>query len=108
MNKSPSQEQLRSLSIELATERPLPHQEDAEKHRIVYWHVFREEDEAMRFANHIQLVKGEQLVGGCHKDSIGPLCWVGVQVEDIGKWGNRAAIHKIDFNDPENPKSPTL
>jgi len=108
MSQFPSQEQLRSLSIELAVDRPLPHQKDAIEQRIVYWHVFRRQEDALTFARHIQMPADEQLVGGKGHDSIGPLYWVGVQVECLEKWGNRAAVHKIDFNDPENPKSPML
>jgi hypothetical protein len=54
------------------------------------------------------LGKGEELVGGVTRDSLGPLYWVGVRVEDIETWGDRRAINKTDFVDPQNPKSPML
>jgi len=61
---------------------------------VVQWHVFRRREDAEAFVPAIQLAAGQQLVGGYSRDSVGPLWWVGVKVEDISRWGNVGAIHK--------------
>lgn len=72
--------------------RPIP--EKSPLNRVVQWHVFRDRKAACDFANGIILGKQQQMVGGTDVDSIGPLYWVGVEVEDISSWGNAAAINK--------------
>lgn len=72
--------------------RPIPEKSPA--NRVVQWHVFRDRKGACDFANGIVLGKQQQIVGGTDVDSIGPLYWVGVEVEDIGVWGNAAAVNK--------------
>ena len=76
----------------LEKERSLPggHGHD----RIVQWHVFRARDKAERFAQHVELSSGQELVGGWTRDSVGMLYWVGVQVDDLEHWGNAGAVHK--------------
>lgn len=106
MSVYPSTETLAALEARLKAPRPLPADPVAE--RIVSWHVFRRQEEAREFGRHILLGKGEELIGGLTRDSLGPLYWVGVRVEDIEAWGDRRAINKTDFVDPQNPKSPML
>lgn len=106
MSAYPSVEALAALESMFARRRALPADPVAE--RIVTWHVFRHAEEARDFARHVMLGAGESLVGGTTRDSLGELYWVGVQVEDIDAWGDRRAIHKTDFVDPQNPKSPML
>jgi hypothetical protein len=62
--------------------------------RVVQWHVFREEAQARDYAGHIHLGVGQQLAGGIDSDTIGQLWWVGVEVQDLASWGNRAAVNK--------------
>ena len=76
----------------LSRERGLP--ERPEQDHIVYWHVFRSRESAESFVPSIRLDARQHLVGGCSCDSIGPLWWIGVQVDDLERWGNRAAINK--------------
>lgn len=76
----------------LAEFRQLPvHQAN---NRIVQWHVFRDIFQADEYSSHIHLSKGQTIVGGSDADSIGPLWWVGVEVDDLKQWGNRAAVNK--------------
>ena len=72
--------------------RPIP--EKSVANRVVQWHVFRDRKLACDFANGIVLGRQQQIVGGTDVDSIGTLYWVGVEVEDIGSWGNAAAVNK--------------
>lgn len=76
----------------LSRERGLPERPDQE--HIVYWRVFRSKESAESFIPSVRLDTHQHLVGGYSRDSIGSLWWVGVQVDDIGRWGNRAAINK--------------
>lgn len=80
MSVYPSTETLAALEARLKAPRPLPADPVAE--RIVSWHVFRRQEEAREFGRHILLGKGEELIGGLTRDSLGPLYWVGVRVED--------------------------
>lgn len=102
-----NREELGALANRLDEPRPLPNEDPAGSH-IVYWHVFRGRNEALDFARQIKLNKGERLVGGSATDSIGPLMWLGVQVDDLEAWGNRRSINKTDAYDPESPGSPML
>jgi hypothetical protein len=61
---------------------------------VVQWHAFRSRSAAEDFVPGMKLGAGQRLVGGYTRDSIGPLWWVGVQVDDIESWGNRAAVNK--------------
>lgn len=61
---------------------------------VVQWHAFRRREDAERFVPSVRLGPGQQLVGGRTRDSLGPLWWVGVQVDDLDQWGNRQAINK--------------
>lgn len=106
MSAYPSAESLAALAAMLKEQRPLPADPVAE--RIVSWHVFRRPEEAREFGRHIMLGKGEELVGGVTRDSLGLLYWVGVRVDDLDTWGDRRAINKTDFVAPQNPKSPML
>lgn len=108
MEHFPTPAQLATLEEDIDKDCALPSHRDVEKHHVVYWHVFRRQVDALRFARHILLSDKEKLTGGRAEDSIGSLWWLGVQVDDLQSWGNRGAVHKIDFNDPENPKSPML
>ncbi|WP_018953678.1 hypothetical protein [Thioalkalivibrio sulfidiphilus] len=76
----------------LAHELALP--EGHGKDHVVQWHVFRSREAAEAFMPHVKLAEGQQLVGGYTRDSVGPLWWVGVQVDDLDRWGNRTAVNK--------------
>lgn len=62
--------------------------------RVVQWHVFRTREQAQAFMPGVRLGAGQRLVGGYTRDSIGPLWWVGVQVDDLARWGNLQAVNK--------------
>jgi hypothetical protein len=76
----------------LGTRRALPARERAE--RVVQWHVFRAREEASDYARAIRLGEGQRVVGGFDEDSLGRIYWVGVEVDDLARWGNRAAVNK--------------
>nr|WP_175628243.1 hypothetical protein [Thioalkalivibrio denitrificans] len=61
---------------------------------VVQWHVFRSREAAEAFVPNVKLNDGQKLVGGYTRDSVGPLWWVGVQVSDLDRWGNRSAVNK--------------
>lgn len=65
-----------------------------ERNRVVSWHVFRTASEAEEYAESIQLGEGQHIVGGMDSDTIGKLWWVGVEVDDVARWGNPAAVNK--------------
>ena len=77
----------------LSHERSLPHSLD-DKGAVVQWHAFRVRQAAEAFIPHIRLGPGQQLVGGVTRDSVGPLWWVGVEVDDRVRWGSRLAVNK--------------
>ncbi|MEO6146091.1 MAG: hypothetical protein ABIT70_03420 [Sulfuriferula sp.] len=62
--------------------------------KVVSWHVFRTLSEAEEYADSIKLGKGQCIVGGMDFDTIGKLWWVGVEVEDVARWGNHGAVNK--------------
>lgn len=64
------------------------------KDRVVQWHVFRTRRRAEDFMRAIRVGDGQSLVGGYTRDSVGPLWWLGVQVEDVERWGNAGAVNK--------------
>jgi hypothetical protein len=72
--------------------RPLPQR--SRPHRVVTWHVFRTPGEAQAYATGIRLGSGQQITGGHDEDSVGPLWWIGVEVDDLNAWGNRDAVNK--------------
>ncbi|HQU14958.1 MAG: hypothetical protein B7Z66_01850 [Chromatiales bacterium 21-64-14] len=74
------------------TERALPREPG--DGNVVQWHAFRRREDAERFGPAVRLGPGQRLVGGHTRDSVGPLWWVGVQVDDLSRWGNRQAINK--------------
>lgn len=76
----------------LAHERSLPDREG--RGGVVQWHVFRSREQAGEFASAVKLGDQQALVGGYSRDSVGPLWWVGVQVQDLSRWGNLRAINK--------------
>lgn len=63
-------------------------------HKVVLWHVFRAASGAVEYAEGIKLGEGQSIVGGVDSDSIGKLWWVGVEVEEVSRWGNLAAVNK--------------
>ena len=76
----------------LASHRSLP--DHRAENRVVQWHVFRDVAQADDYASHIQLSSGQTIVGGFDSDSIGTLWWVGVEVDDLARWGNHSSINK--------------
>ncbi len=65
-----------------------------EHHQVVFWHVFRALSEAEAYADNVVLCDGQYLVGGVDHDSVGSLWWIGVEVDDLTKWGNLGSINK--------------
>ena len=86
----------------LATDRPLPTDPRAE--HVVLWKAFRDQEKAVAYSRHILLEDGQRVVGGCGSDDVGPYCWLGVEVDDIEKWGNSRAIQLSDPLEPEDPR----
>ena len=86
-------------------QRPHPLPEHPIEEQIVFWRTFRRIDEAAAFSHAIMPGDGQTLVGGRTRDSLGELYWIGVHVDDLGKWGNTKAIQLSDPFDPENPDS---
>jgi len=84
--------------------RPLP--QDPVRERVVVWRSFRSMDEAIGYSTNILLSKSQNLVGGCCSDDIGAIYWVGVQVDDVSRWGNTKAIQMTDGVDGQNPDPP--
>ena len=76
----------------LAHEHPLPEGHGSDG--VVQWHVFRSREAAEAFVPNVKLDRDQRLVGGYTRDSVGPLWWVGVQVGDVDRWGNRGAVNK--------------
>jgi len=76
----------------LSHERALPSAEGPGN--VVQWHVFRTREAAEAFVPSVRLGEGQRLVGGMSRDSVGALWWLGVEVEDIQRWGNRMAVNK--------------
>lgn len=64
------------------------------KDGIVQWHCFRNREAAAAFIPSIRLGRDQQLVGGSTRDSLGPLWWVGVRIDDLTQWGNLQAVNK--------------
>lgn len=62
--------------------------------KIVLWRVFRTASAALEYAESIKLEEGQSIVGGVDSDSVGKLWWVGVEVEEVSRWGNQAAVNK--------------
>jgi len=86
----------------LATSRPLP--QDPKAEHVVLWRAFRNEDQAVEYSRHILLGSGQRVIGGCNRDDVGWYCWLGVEVDDLEKWGNSRAIQLCDPFDPEDPR----
>ena len=76
----------------LSHSRTLPARDAA--HSIVTWRVFRDPHLADEFAAHVMLGDGQHLAGGYDRDSLGLIWRVGVEVDDLPAWGNRAAVNK--------------
>ena len=66
----------------------------AASNKVVSWHVFRTVSEAEEYADGVRLGSSQRIVGGMDADSVGKLWWVGVEVEDIARWGNHGAVNK--------------
>ena len=101
MNDAVSRPDATALDRLLREPRPLPSDPIAE--RIVLWRTFRSGIDARAFAAAIQLGEGQSIVGGCARDSLGDIFWLGVQVADLAKWGNTRAIQRSGRFDPEDP-----
>lgn len=70
-----------------------------EWHSVVYWHAFRQRQQAQHFVEGVRLDRQQKLTGGHTQDDIGELWWVGVEVHDPEKWGNRLAVNKHAASD---------
>lgn len=86
----------------LRTERLLP--EDPRSEHVVVWRAFRDEDQAVDYSRHIMLEPGQRVVGGCGADDVGTYYWIGVEVDDIEKWGHPGAIQLVDPLDADDPR----
>ncbi len=84
-------------------DQPISLPEDPQKERIVLWKVFRSKDEAVEYSQHVLLEPTQRIVGGYWTDSAGGFFWLGVQVDDLGKWGNSQAIQLTDPFDSNDP-----
>lgn len=62
--------------------------------RVVAWSIFRSREDARKLLDHVYLAPGQALVGGHGRDSVADYWWVGVQVQDMGQWGNATAVNK--------------
>ncbi len=62
--------------------------------RVVAWSIFRSREDARNLLDHVHLAPGQALVGGHGRDSVAAYWWVGVQVQDMGHWGNATAVNK--------------
>lgn len=85
----------------LRQSRALP--DDPIAQRIVLWRTFRSLEAALEYSRHILLGHGQHVVGGATYDDLGVLYWLGVQVDDLSKWGNTKAIQLTDHFDGANP-----
>ena len=86
----------------LRTERLLP--EDPRSEHVVVWRTFRNEDQAVAFSRHILLEDGQRVVGGRGRDDVGAYHWIGVEVDDLEKWGHPGAIQLCDPLDADDPR----
>ncbi len=100
-----SSERLREKMVETLLERPRPLPQDPVDEHVVFWRTFRNPDQAVAFSHAIRLGEGQDLVGGCTRDSVGELFWIGVHVDDLAKWGNTKAIQLSDPFDADDPDS---
>jgi hypothetical protein len=82
---------------------PISLPEDPQKDCIVLWKVFRSKDEALEYSHHILLEPTQRIVGGYWTDSAGGFFWLGVEVDDLEKWGNSQAIQLTDPFDSNDP-----
>ena len=101
MSRLPSSPDKCDVVAVLKNERALP--EDPVQEKIVLWRMFRSTEDAVKFSGSVMLGDGQELVGGIAHDSVGPLYWVGVHVEDISHWGNTKAIQLSDDFDATAP-----
>lgn len=84
---------MKQMETLLDESRPLP--QGRGQDGIVQWRYFRRRDDAVNYLqNAIRLDKDQTLVGGCTRDSVGPLWWVGIHVGNVGDWGNLRAVNK--------------
>lgn len=60
----------------------------------VTWSIFRQRQEAERYARCIRLNEGHELVAGHGHDSVAEYWWVGVCVPSISQWGHPKTINK--------------
>ena len=95
MEHFPNLEELARLANALDETRALPRRSDT-RSSAVCWRVFRKRVDALEHARHVQLAPSQRLIGGTLTDSIGSLWWVGVEVDSVAEWGNRAAVHKSE------------
>lgn len=103
MSRLPSSPDKHEVVAVLKNERALP--DDPVQEKIVLWRTFRNTDEAVKFSGSVMLGDGQQLVGGIAHDSVGPLYWLGVHVENVSQWGNTKAIQLSDDFDATAPET---
>jgi hypothetical protein len=100
-----SSERSRNEIVERMLGHPRPLPQNPVDEQVVFWRTFRSPDKAVAFSHAIQLGKGQDIVGGRTRDSIGELYWIGVHVEDLAKWGNTKAIQLSDPFDADDPEA---
>lgn len=108
MSKAPNTQQLNALDQQLDVDGPIPRQDDAEMRLVSFSRTFRERAKALQFAQNIELGIGETLIGGCTKDSIGQLWWLGVRLDSVERWRAKGGFHRVAMRDPEIPESEML
>ena len=103
MHERPTSQQLALLASELLEYRPLPNALSAESQLIAFARAFRHRDEALQYAQHILLDRGQHLTGGYTIDSVGDLWWIGVQMDTLDQWRSNGGFHRVATLDPEAP-----
>lgn len=98
-----SKERVQDKTVATMVEHPRELPQNPVEEHVVFWRTFRSADQAVAFSHAIQLGEGQELVGGCTRDSVGELFWIGVHVDDLAKWGNTKAIQLSDPFDADDP-----
>ncbi|MHB1942585.1 MAG: hypothetical protein ACYDDA_12510 [Acidiferrobacteraceae bacterium] len=101
MNQAPRKA---SQIRETVLQKPRSLPQDPAGERIVLWRIFRTTADAMTFSDSVLLSEGQHVIGGAAADDIGVLYWVGIQVDNLARWGNSKAIQMTDAGDGQNPE----
>ncbi|MDH5258196.1 MAG: hypothetical protein OEX07_09305 [Gammaproteobacteria bacterium] len=108
MNYRLTHQQLKVIENQFNVERALPTKESIKQLHVSYSHVFRSPESALAFTRGIMLGKGETVIAGHTRDSVGDLWWLGIRVDDFGQWKNNGGYHHAARRDPETPAEQML